>query len=69
MFAILILIAIIIGAAVIYGLGGLIFMLLWNWLMPFLWPAAPHITWMAGIAASWVIGILQSIFGRTTVKS
>jgi hypothetical protein len=58
------------AVAAIYALGGLFFMLIWNWLMPFVWAAAPHLTWMQGIAISWIIGILQSIFGRTvTVKS
>jgi hypothetical protein len=56
--------------AVIYGIGGLFFMLMWNFLMPHLWHAAPHLTWVGGITVSWIIGILQSIFGRTvTVKS
>lgn len=49
--------------AIVYGIGGLIFAGLWNWLMPSLWPAAPHLTWFQGVAASWLIGIAQTIFG------
>lgn len=56
--------------AAIYAIGGLFFILLWNWLMPTIWASAPHLTWIQGIAVSWVVGILQSIFGRTvTVKA
>lgn len=49
--------------AIVYGIGGLIFASLWNWLMPSLWAAAPHLTWFQGVAASWLLGIIQSVFG------
>lgn len=54
-----------VGSIVIvcYAVVGVFFALLWNWLMPSLWAAAPHFTWKMGIAAAWIIGILQGIFG------
>ena len=56
-------VAFIIAIAVVYAFGGLMFAMLWNWLVPSLWAAAPHLTWKMGIAASWLIGIAQGIFG------
>jgi len=46
---------------VIFGaLGGLIFMLLWNWLIPLFWTTAPILTfWQA-----WGCMILLSIIGN-----
>lgn len=49
--------------ALIYGIGGAIFAVAWNFLMPALWPAAPHLSWKAGVAAAWLIGVLQTVFG------
>lgn len=47
--------------AAVYAFGGLVFAVLWNWLIPSLWHAAPHLTWFQGVAVSWLIGIAQSI--------
>ena len=46
---------------VIFGaLGGLIFMLLWNWLVPLFWTSAPILSfWQA-----WGCMILLSIIGK-----
>ena len=51
------LIAIILGI-LLGAIGGLIFMLLWNWLVPLFWPAAPILTfweaWGVCILLSWI---------------
>jgi len=44
---------------IIFGaLGGLVFMLLWNWLAPLFWVAAPQLTfwqaWGVMILLSWI---------------
>jgi hypothetical protein len=50
--------------ALAYAGCGLIFALLWNWLVPALWHAAPHLSWKAGVAVAWLLVVLQSVFGR-----
>ena len=60
--------AVLIGIAVCYALGGLFFAAMWNWLVPSLWAAAPHLTWKMGIAASWLIAIVQGIFGGIRIN-
>jgi len=45
-------------AVLLGALGGLIFMLLWNWLVPLFWSAAPILTfweaWGVCILLSWI---------------
>ena len=56
----LIILCIILGA-----FGGLIFMLLWNWIVPLFWASAPILTfWQA-----WGVCILLSIIGNFFKKS
>ena len=51
------LIAIVLGI-LLGAIGGLIFMLLWNWLVPLFWSAAPILTfweaWGVCILLSWI---------------
>ena len=51
------LIAIVLGF-LLGAIGGLIFMLLWNWLVPLFWSAAPILTfweaWGVCILLSWI---------------
>ena len=54
--------AVLIGPAITAAL----FMLLWNWLVPMFWAAAPIINFWA----AWgVIILLSIVFGRVTVRT
>lgn len=53
------LLCIILGA-----LGGWVFMVLWNWLAPLFWPAAPQLTffqaWGVIVLISWIGSFFRS---------
>ena len=46
------------------ALGGFIFMLLWNWLIPLFWTAAPILTFWQAWGCLILIGWISSLFRK-----
>lgn len=54
------------GALVLFF--GLLVMLLWNWLAPIFWLAAPHLTYWQGVGIGLVLGIIGSLLSGSGKK-
>lgn len=57
--AVIVVLFIFFAIATVYTIGGLIFVLAWNLLLPAFWHGAPHLTWFQGLAAFWLLGLVQ----------
>lgn len=49
---------------VLASIFGCIFMLLWNWLAPLFWTAAPHLSFFESCGIIFLIGFIASFFNH-----
>ena len=52
---------------IIFGaLGGLVFMLLWNWLVPLFWSSAPILTFWQAWGCVFLLSIIGNFFKNSS---
>ena len=59
----------VIGAVIaIAAVSGACLMLLWNWIVPIFWAAAPSLTFFQAVGASLLLGFIGSAFRSATTR-